>query len=182
MTTISTMALYSTLMTFASSCEMHPIIDRYHDYIQTITPAGGIPLYDHNHLPPTLYIPGGHLFLNAKGIIFKVHRYFLDRDSEWLRAIDKERRLNDDPYPSGLSPLDALPLPGISAKQFASMLWVTYNPNFGTHSTTIDEWNHILVAATLLECERIADLANFKLRVLQNRERIHSEVEDDFAT
>jgi len=47
------------------------------------------------------------------------------------------------------------------------MLWVIYNPNYGTHSTTIDEWNQILVAATLLECERIAELANYKLRVLQ---------------
>ena len=61
------------------------------------------------------------------------------------------------------------------------MLWVTYNPNFGTHSTTIDEWNHILIAATLLECEHIANLANFKLRVLQNKERINSKVKDAFA-
>jgi len=61
------------------------------------------------------------------------------------------------------------------------MLLVIYNPNYGTHSTTIDEWNQILVAATLLECERIAELANYKLRVLQHRKPDRSsEAEDVF--
>jgi len=61
------------------------------------------------------------------------------------------------------------------------MLWVIYNPNYGTHSTTIDEWNQILVAATLLKCERIAKLANYKLCVLQLRKPDQSvEVEDVF--
>ena len=36
-------------------------------------------------------------------------------------------------------------------------------PNYGTHSTTINEWNQILVTATLLECERIAKVTTFKL-------------------
>jgi len=61
------------------------------------------------------------------------------------------------------------------------MLWVIYNPNYGTHSTTIDKWNQILVAATLLECEQIAELASYKLRVLQHRKPDRSsEVEDVF--
>jgi len=61
------------------------------------------------------------------------------------------------------------------------MLWVIYNPNYGTHSTTIDEWNQILVTATLLECEQIAELTSYKLRVLQHRKPDRSsEVEDVF--
>jgi len=61
------------------------------------------------------------------------------------------------------------------------MLWVIYNPNYGTHSTTIDEWNQILVAATLLECEQIVKLANYKLQVLQLCKPDRSlEVEDVF--
>jgi len=61
------------------------------------------------------------------------------------------------------------------------MLWVIYNPNYGTHSTTIDEWNQILVAATLLECERITELASYKLRVLQHRKPDRSsEAKDIF--
>jgi len=61
------------------------------------------------------------------------------------------------------------------------MLWVIYNPNYGTHSTTINEWNQILVAATLVECKRIIKLANYKLRVLQHRKPDRSsEAEDVF--
>ena len=61
------------------------------------------------------------------------------------------------------------------------MLWVIYNPNYGTHSTTIDEWNQILVTATLLECEWITELANYKLHVLQLQKLDQSvEVEDVF--
>ena len=61
------------------------------------------------------------------------------------------------------------------------MLWVIYNPNYRTHSTTINEWNQILAAATLLECEQIAKLANYKLRVLQLQKPDRSvEVEDVF--
>jgi len=181
MTTPSAVALYSTLIMFSSSCEMHSTISRYQTYIKTISSDGGIPIYDHHQLPPTLYIPGGHLFLTTEGITFKIHKYFMDHDSDWISVINNSRRLNDDKLPSGQSPLDAIPLPGVSAKQFASMLWVIYNPNYGTHSTTIDEWNQILVAATLLECEQIAELASYKLRVLQHRKPDRSsEVEDIF--
>ena len=61
------------------------------------------------------------------------------------------------------------------------MLWVIYNPNYGTHSTTIDEWNQILVTATLLECEQIAELTSYKLCILQHRKPDRSsEAEDVF--
>jgi len=160
---------------------MHPSIDRYKKYIETISTDGGIPIYDCHQLPLTLYIPGGHLFLTTKGITFKVHNYFLDCDFDWFLVINNSRRLNDDKFPSGQSPLDTIPLPRVSAKQFTSMLWVIYNPNYGTHSTTIDEWNQILVAATLLECEWIVELANYKLQVLQLRMSDRSsEAEDVF--
>jgi len=82
MTTPSAVALYSTLIMFSSLCEMHSTISRYQSYIETISSDGGIPIYDHHQLPPTLYIPGGHLFLTTEGIIFKIHKYFLDRDSD----------------------------------------------------------------------------------------------------
>jgi len=181
MTTPSAVALYSTLITFSSSCEMHPTIDRYKKYIKTISTEGGIPIYNHHQLPRTLYIPGGHLFLTTEGITFKIHKYFLDRDSNWFLVINNNRRLNDNKFPSGQSPLNAIPLPGVSAKQFTSMLWVIYSPNYGTHSTTIDEWNQILVAATLLECEWIVKLANHKLQVLQfHKPDCSSEAEDVF--
>jgi len=91
MTTLSDVALYSTLITFSSLCEMHPTIDRYKNYIETISTDGGIPIYDHHQLPPTLYIPGGHLFLTTKGITFKIHKYFLDRDSDWFLVINNNR-------------------------------------------------------------------------------------------
>jgi len=162
MTTPSAVTLYSTLITFSSSCEMHSTITCYQTYIKTISTNGGIPIYDHHQLPLTLYIPGGHLFLTTEGIIFKIHKYFLDRDSDWFLVINDNRRLNNNKFPSGQSLLDAIPLPGVSAKQFISMLWVIYNPNYGTHSTTIDEWNQILVAATLLKCQRIVKLATYK--------------------
>jgi len=77
MTTPSAVALYSTLMTFSSLCEMHPTIDCYQTHIETISTDRGIPIYNHHQLP-TLYIPGGHLFLTTEGIIFKIHKYFLD--------------------------------------------------------------------------------------------------------
>ena len=181
MTTPSAVALYSTLITFSSSCKMHPSIDRYKKYIETISTDGGIPIYDHHQLPLTLYIPGRHLFLTTEGITFKIHRYFIDCNSDWFLSINNNRQLNNDIFPSRLSPLDAIPLPGVSAKQFASMLWVIYNPNYGTHSTTINEWDQILVAATLLECEQITKLATFKLRVLQHcKPDCSSEAKDVF--
>ena len=71
-----------------------------------------------------LNIPGGHLFLTAEGIIFKIHKYFLNHDSDWFLVINNNRQLNNNEFPSGQSLLNAIPLPGISAKQFTSMLWV----------------------------------------------------------
>ena len=181
MTTPSAVALYSTLIMFSSSCKMHSTISHYQTYIETISSDRGIPIYNHHQLPPTLYIPGGHLFLTTEGIIFKIHKYFLDHDSDWFLVINISRRLNDDEFPSGQSSLNAIPLPGVSAKQFVSMLWVIYNPNYRTHSTTIDKWNQILVTATLLECERIVKLTDYKLRVLQHHKPDHSsEAKDIF--
>jgi hypothetical protein len=60
--------------------------------------------------------------------------------------------------------------PIISAKAFASLLWVIYNVHYGTHITTKDEWSNILVTAIALGFEQIKELTEFKWNIADRKE------------
>jgi len=84
------------------------------------------------------------------------------------------------------SPVDSHP-----SMPFHSLEYLPNNSSLCYGSSTIlttepiplpsTEWNQILVAATLLKCEWIVELANYKLRVLQHHKPdCSSEAEDIF--
>ena len=53
------------------------------------------------------------------------------------------------------------------------MLWVIYNPYFGTHHTTPEEWSQIAMAARKLGFERIVTLAKVKGQIKKSTEVVH---------
>ena len=179
-------SLYCHELIFTSSDANHRSIDLFiKQHTEEAERHGGIVLFDHDHLPPLLYVPGGHLFLTTEGIVFRVHKYFFDRDSTWWHQ--RERELNNltSDIVLGRDLLSPVHLPGITAKQFLSMLWVIYNPKYGTHSTTKEEWLKIDLAAHLLGFTPLAELAQYKIGIEHARERrriFHTREDDVILT
>jgi hypothetical protein len=122
------------------------------------------------YVPNHLYVPGGSFYVQAGGVVFSFHKYFFDRDSQWWQQRDRIF------YPVGVTipghnlthPVILPPI--ISAKAFASLLWVIYNVRYGTHITTKEEWSSILVAAVALGFEQIQELVEFKWNVADRKE------------
>jgi hypothetical protein len=140
---------------FNNAHAMYSFIDRIHEGNKHISDQGEVtysPIYNN------MYVPGGDAYILVEGIIFCVHRYFLDQNSQrWQNLV---RAPTPDIKPAlGFSAANPLPLPFISAKQLASLFWVVYNPQFGVFRANEDEWGNILHAAVILEWENIVDLA-----------------------
>ena len=168
----------SEVMDFTTSCAMHAVINRFHDLVKNQTPPGGIPIYSHSNLPPTLYLPGGHLFIAFEGIVFRVHQYFFDRDCFLWRDMNNRIKLGVDPT-VGWDAFSPVIFPNITltAKQFASMLWIIYNPVYGVYDTTREEWTQILFAALQLGFNNIIRLAKFKIEAIDQKEAALAKVE-----
>ena len=146
---------------------MYSFIDRIHEGNKHISDQGETtysPIYE------DMYVPGGDAYLLAEGIIFRVHRYFLDQNSRRWQTLVQSPTPGIEPA-LGFSAANALPLPFISAKQLASLFWVVYNPQFGIYRANEDEWGNIIHATVILEWETIIDFAEKqwnKLKAIKN--------------
>ena len=160
----SAIQLSSELMTFKTSTAMHETIDHFHAHIDSTVAPGGIALFSNTQLPPTFYIPGGHFFIAAENIIFRIHAYFFNRDSLWWQLKHQEYNLVTS-LPTGKSCFDPIPIPSVTAKQLASMLWVIYNPYYGLYNTSDEEWAQIAMAAGQLGFKQIVILTQVKGRI-----------------
>ncbi|KAI9441493.1 hypothetical protein H4582DRAFT_1388249 [Lactarius indigo] len=112
------------------------------------------------------YIHGGDAVFNVENTLFRVHRYFLTRDSSWFRD-----RL---PYPAppgettkGSSDNLPLVLEDISKIEFERFLWVFYNPKYSLYDANIEEWTSILKLAHTWQFIEVKELAIRGLESLQ---------------
>ncbi|KAL4255949.1 hypothetical protein AB1N83_012810 [Pleurotus pulmonarius] len=88
------------------------------------------------------YLPGGDLHLLADGQLFRVHKYFFQRESEWFRdriAIPVTR----SNYPRGTSDSDAIQL-SVRSSDLEKFLWIFYNPTYNLCACPATDWIIVL--------------------------------------
>ncbi|KAI5122321.1 hypothetical protein M0805_002488 [Coniferiporia weirii] len=103
------------------------------------------------------YIPDGDVVLKVEKTPFRVHRYFLVRESPVFRD------MLSLPPPSnkvleGASDGNPIHLPQVKATEFAHFLWVFYNPKYSVYDAPLDTWIAILQLAHRWEFAEVREL------------------------
>ncbi|KAJ6481506.1 hypothetical protein C8R47DRAFT_982397, partial [Mycena vitilis] len=83
---------------------------------------------------------------------FRVHEYFLHRDSPVLRDM-----MHFEISPDGPEPI--YHLDGVSSKDFEHLLWLYYNPTVVTYDAPTNTWRAILRLADRWEMDNIKKIA-----------------------
>ncbi|EKM53623.1 uncharacterized protein PHACADRAFT_99476, partial [Phanerochaete carnosa HHB-10118-sp] len=92
---------------------------------------------------PKYYLNGGDVHFLVENYIFRVHRYFFERESLWFRE-----KLGAPPppgqAPKGSSDVNPFALDDILEEDFSRFLWVFYNPLYSVYEANANEWISIL--------------------------------------
>ncbi|KAJ3772834.1 hypothetical protein FB446DRAFT_735280 [Lentinula raphanica] len=102
------------------------------------------------------YLTGGDLYLQAENSLFKVHRYFFERESP------KFVELLNRPTPTGQQPYGTLQNPlilDVPSEEFQQLLWVFYNPVFSYEEAKLEDWGCILSLACRFKFPEVKKLA-----------------------
>ena len=80
------------------------------------------------------YLPGGDLYILIDDTMFRVHRYFLTRDSDTIRCKLEAAELNKD-APTGATRTDPICLHDkfTNAQTFSLILSIIYNPRYNLY-------------------------------------------------
>lgn len=92
---------------------------------------------------PKYYLAGGDVHFLVENYLFRVHRYFFERESAWFR---EKLAIAAPPgqSPKGSSDAHPFPLEDVQAQDFSRLLWVFYNPKYSIYDATVDDWSTIL--------------------------------------
>ncbi|KAF8910792.1 hypothetical protein CPB85DRAFT_1194044, partial [Mucidula mucida] len=120
------------------------------------------------------YLTGGDLFFLVQQYLFRVHRYFFERESTFFKG---ELTTPASPGESrrGTSEGNAVVLDGVSSQEFAKFLWVFYNPKYSLYHATPEDWTTILMLAHRWSFPEVKKLAIRELEKLEmaDIQRIH---------
>ncbi|KAK7042047.1 BTB domain-containing protein [Favolaschia claudopus] len=94
----------------------------------------------------------GMLIFEAENVLFRVHEYFLHRDSPVLRDM-----MPLEIAPNGPEPI--FHLDGVRSKDFEQLLWLYYNPAVTAYDAPKTTWRAILRLADRWEMENIKKIA-----------------------
>jgi len=105
------------------------------------------------------YLPGGDLYIQVSNTLFRVHSYFLIRESViWQHFLRHNTRGRLQRHPIML--VDELPTPTItSSDTFTAFLWIFYNPLYSIYRAPPTFWFDILSFAVMWGMENVCDLA-----------------------
>ena len=107
---------------------------------------------------PIYYFPEGDLFIIVQQTQFRIHSYFLLRESTHFQQL-----LNPFssflPTTPGISAARPLILNDTSSRNFAIFLWVFYTPHFGRYQHSLHNWLIIHTYAIRWEFPIIQQLA-----------------------
>ncbi|KZT03920.1 uncharacterized protein LAESUDRAFT_715849 [Laetiporus sulphureus 93-53] len=95
---------------------------------------------------PKYYLTGGDVHFLVDNYLFRVHRYFFERESAWFR----EKLAASSPpgqHVRGSSEAHPFLLEDVAQEDFARFLWVFYNPKYSIYDATVDDWKAILKLA-----------------------------------
>jgi len=91
------------------------------------------------------YINGGDIHFLVENYVFRVHRYFFERESSYFR--DKLTvPATPGRAPQGTEDANAIVL-DVRAQDFEKLMWVFYNPKYSIYETGVPEWSTILQLA-----------------------------------
>ncbi|SJK97982.1 uncharacterized protein ARMOST_01238 [Armillaria ostoyae] len=92
------------------------------------------------------YLNGGDVYFLVGECMFRVHRYFFERESsKFQQMFGGPTSLGVEP--EGSSPDTAFRLSDITADDFAHFLWIFYNPTPSVYDASTDVWITILRTA-----------------------------------
>ncbi|CAK5281709.1 unnamed protein product [Mycena citricolor] len=112
------------------------------------------------------YLPGGDLYCLVQNRMFRVHRYFFERESKYF---EKELATPVAPGAQRLGSTDdsAIVLNDVRSDQFAKLLWVFYNPKYSLYEASVDDWAGILELAFRWQFGEVKKLAIRELEKLE---------------
>lgn len=89
------------------------------------------------------FIHDADVTLRVENYLFRVHRYFLQRESAYFR-LRLGPSTNPSQDPPGSSEANPLVLDEATPDAFACFLWVFYNPKYSIYNATPEQWSWIL--------------------------------------
>ncbi|KAK0226376.1 hypothetical protein IW262DRAFT_1361614 [Armillaria fumosa] len=92
------------------------------------------------------YLKGGDVYFLVDECLFRVHRYFFERESSKFRQAFSGPTLPGK-EPEGSSPSSAFKLNDITVEDFAHFVWVFYNPRHSLYDASVAVWVAILRTA-----------------------------------
>ncbi|CAL1711779.1 unnamed protein product [Somion occarium] len=95
---------------------------------------------------PQYYLQGGDIHFLVEHFLFRVHRYFFERESAVFREKLATPAAAGQP-PKGSSDTNPYPLEDVRADDFSRFLWVFYNPKYSLYDADLDDWSVILKLA-----------------------------------
>ncbi|KAL0955735.1 hypothetical protein HGRIS_001951 [Hohenbuehelia grisea] len=112
----------------------------------------------------TYYLTGGDLHLLAGGTLFRVHRYFFERESKDFRET-LSRPSSPGRGTQGNSDSTAIVL-DTSAAELERFCWVFYNPRYSLWDASFSDWTTILKLAHDWGFAEVKSLAIRQLEVM----------------
>ena len=105
------------------------------------------------------YLPGGDLFVLVESTLFRIHSYFFTRESRmWRHSLGNTTKGRESNNPLDLN-TDVYPFSPIIPTDFASFLWVFYNPRHSLYETTEAHWLTIQRYAIIWDMQEVLNLA-----------------------
>jgi len=89
------------------------------------------------------YIDGGDIIFLVENYLFRVHRYFFERESPVFRKQLAEAAHAGHPR-IGMSDTDPCVLHDVRTEDFSRFLWVFYNPVYSIYEAQTEDWAAIL--------------------------------------
>jgi len=113
------------------------------------------------------YLDDGNIVFLVEDILFRVHRFFLLRDSQVFRDMLSIPVPPASSSPEGSSDDNPIVLLQVKSADFALLLGIYYNPTFGHKTITIEEWFSILALADKWQMETLHKFGICTIRRLQ---------------
>ncbi|KAG2136384.1 uncharacterized protein EDB93DRAFT_1091806 [Suillus bovinus] len=112
------------------------------------------------HYHPEYYLRDGDVTFHVEGTLFRVHRHFFERESQFfVKEFAKAPK-------EGTSDFSAFRLDQVNSADFARFLWVWYSPSYRRESKPKDHWLSILELSTIWQFPEIKQLAIDELQKL----------------
>ncbi|KAJ3992621.1 hypothetical protein F5050DRAFT_1787606 [Lentinula boryana] len=126
----------------------------------------------HLNIVKKYYMAGGDLFFQVENCLFKVHRYFFERESP------KFQEMLSRPPPTGQSSYGSLNNPvvlDVTSEEFQQLLWVFYNPVYSYEEAKLEDWGCILSLACRFKFPEVKKLA------VRNLEKFNLDLVDHLS-